>query len=99
MPKAELPWAIAAAKVLAGRDDVLLLSVGTDGSDGSSGDAGALVDGQTWKRAVDEGLDPELALQQADSGSILEVTGDLVHTGPTGTNVMDLLIGLRFPSS
>ncbi|WP_456378584.1 glycerate kinase type-2 family protein [Thiolapillus sp.] len=91
--------ALAAAKVLAGQDGVLLLSVGTDGSDGSSGDAGALVDGQTWKRAADEGRNPELALQQADSGSILEVTGDLVHTGPTGTNVMDLLVGLRLPSS
>ncbi|WP_456417026.1 glycerate kinase type-2 family protein [Thiolapillus sp.] len=89
--------ALAAAKVLAGRDDVLLLSAGTDGSDGSSDDAGALVDGQTWQRAVEEGLDPELALQQADSGRVLEVTGDLVNTGPTGTNVMDLLIGLRLP--
>ena len=91
--------ALAAAKVLAGRDDVLLLSAGTDGSDGSSEDAGALVDGQTWRRAVEEDRDPELGLQQADSGSILEVTGDLIHTGPTGTNVMDLLIGLRLPSS
>ncbi len=90
--------ALAAAKALAGRDDVLLLSAGTDGSDGSSDDAGALVDGQTWKRAVEEGLDPELALQQADSGSVLEATGDLINTGPTGTNVMDLLIGLRLPS-
>lgn len=90
--------ALAAAKVLTGRNNVLLLSAGTDGSDGPGDDAGALVDGKTWQRAVDEGLDPELALQQADSGSVLEVTGDLLHTGPTGTNVMDLLIGLRLPS-
>lgn len=90
--------ALAAAKQVEGRNDVSILAAGTDGSDGSGDDAGALVDGQTWNRAMDEGLDPERALQQADSGSILEATGDLISTGPTETNVMDLLIGLRLPA-
>ncbi|WP_419583128.1 MOFRL family protein [Thiolapillus sp.] len=40
-----------------------------------------------------------MALEQADSGSVLEATGDLISTGPTGTNVMDLLIGLKVPES
>ena len=91
--------ALAAAGEIRGREDILILAAGTDGSDGASDDAGALVDGGTWQRAADEGLDPLHALAVADSGSLLEATGDLVHTGLTGTNVMDLLIGLRVPVS
>ncbi len=91
--------ALAAAREIAGRDDLLVLAAGTDGSDGPGEDAGALVDGSTWQRARDEGFDPALALEQADSGSVLEATGDLISTGPTGTNVMDLLIGLKVPES
>ena len=87
--------ALAAAGEIEGRKDILILAAGTDGSDGRSEDAGALVDGDTWQRARDAGLDPRLSLREADSGNLLEATGDLVHTGPTGTNVMDLLIGLR----
>ena len=62
-----------------------------------SEDAGALVDGGTWQRAIDEDFKPRQSLATADSGRLLEATGDLLHTGPTGTNVMDLLIGLRIP--
>jgi hydroxypyruvate reductase len=89
--------ALSAAQIIAGRDDILILVAGTDGSDGPGEDAGALVDGQTWQRAIYEDLDPDLALAQADSGTILEATGDLLSTGPTDTNVMDLLMGLRLP--
>jgi len=91
--------ALAAAREIAGRDDLLVLAAGTDGSDGPGEDAGALVDSSSWQRARDEGFDPALALEQADSGSVLEATGDLISTGPTGTNVMDLLIGLKVPES
>ncbi len=87
--------ALAAAQVLTGRQGVWLLSAGTDGTDGPTEDAGALVDGQTISRAQQEGIVPELCLQAADAGSLLEVTGDLLTTGPTGTNVMDLIIGLK----
>ncbi|WP_456405010.1 glycerate kinase type-2 family protein [Thiolapillus sp.] len=90
--------ALSAAREIAGRDDLFILAAGTDGSDGPGGDAGALVDGQTWQRALDKNCDPDLALRQADSGSVLAVTGDLIDTGPTGTNVMDLLIGLKLPA-
>jgi glycerate 2-kinase len=54
-----------------------------------------LVDGETQTRAQLGGCDVERALANADSGFALEVAGDLVHTGPTGTNVGDLLIGIK----
>lgn len=87
--------ALSAAVALAGRGDCLLLSCGTDGTDGPTDDAGALVDGGTLKRAELEGLDASIALAAADAGSLLAASGDLIHTGPTGTNVMDLVMGLK----
>ncbi|OQX45559.1 MAG: hypothetical protein B0D85_05460, partial [Candidatus Sedimenticola endophacoides] len=47
-------------------------------------------------RGVREGLDPAHALAHADAGRFLESSGDLITTGPTGTNVMDLMIGLKW---
>lgn len=87
--------ALAAATVLSGGQDCLFLSAGTDGTDGPTGDAGALVDADTLKRAETEGFDPARTLRSADAGSLLEATGDLIRTGPTGTNVMDLMLGLK----
>ncbi len=86
--------ALAAARVLRGAPGLALLAAGTDGTDGPTDDAGALVDGGTWQRILDAGLDPGAALARADAGTALEAAGDLVHTGPTGTNVGDLVIGL-----
>jgi hydroxypyruvate reductase len=88
-------FALAAAMEIAGRDDVVLLAAGTDGSDGPGEDAGALVDGKTIERGRAAGLDPRRCLENADAGSFLDASGDLVNTGPTGTNVMDLIIGLK----
>lgn len=92
--------ALAAAIDLAGYDDVWLLSVGTDGGDGPTEDAGALVDGGTLERAELGGvdLDARACLVRADSGRFLEASGDLICTGPTGTNVMDLILGYKAPS-
>lgn len=87
--------ALAAAMALAGSSACCLLAVGTDGSDGPTQDAGALVDGETIARASLEGLDAGRTLAAADAGTLLEASGDLVTTGPTGTNVMDLVIGLK----
>ncbi|MEA3276103.1 MAG: DUF4147 domain-containing protein [Pseudomonadota bacterium] len=87
--------ALAAAVELAGRGDCLLLSAGTDGTDGPTEDAGALVDGGTLERAALDGFDAAAALRNADAGSLLAASGDLIHTGPTGTNVMDLMLGLK----
>jgi len=88
--------ALAAALALRGQAGVALLAAGTDGSDGPTQDAGALVDGETVARGALAGLDAELALARADAGNYLEQSGDLVHTGPTGTNVMDIMLGLRY---
>lgn len=87
--------ALAAAQALAGCNEFLLLATGTDGADGPGKDAGALVDGRTIERGETQGLDSAVCLQQADSGRFLEASGDLIHTGPTGTNVMDLVIGVK----
>jgi hydroxypyruvate reductase len=88
--------ALAAARRLAGQGNLLLLAAGTDGSDGPTEDAGALVDGGTMQRGEWEGLNPLEALESADAGSFLEASGDLIQTGPTGTNVMDLVIAWKW---
>ncbi|MCU7937188.1 MAG: DUF4147 domain-containing protein [Candidatus Thiodiazotropha sp. (ex Dulcina madagascariensis)] len=87
--------ALAAARELAGSPDCYLLAAGTDGTDGPTEDAGALVDGGTIARAELEGFEADRSLAAADAGRLLEASGDLITTGPTGTNVMDLVIGLR----
>jgi len=86
--------ALAAALALAGRPGVVL-AVGTDGIDGPTDAAGACVDGGTVARARARGLDPDAALAATDSHPLLAATGDLVRTGPTGTNVADLVVALR----
>ncbi|MGB0712669.1 MAG: glycerate kinase type-2 family protein [Gammaproteobacteria bacterium] len=85
--------ALSAATVIAGQPDVYLLAAGTDGTDGPGEDAGGLVDGATIDRA--RGLDIADYLARADAGTVLAASGDLLRTGPTGTNVMDLVIGLK----
>jgi glycerate 2-kinase len=73
----------------------LLLAAGTDGTDGPTDDAGAIVDAGTVVRATIAGCDVELAAREFDSGTALEAAEDLVHTGPTGTNVGDILIAIK----
>lgn len=87
--------ALAAATVLAGHPDVWLLAAGTDGSDGPGEDAGALVDGGTLARGGLDDLDADDSLRRADAGRFLAASGDLVNTGPTGTNVTDVVIALK----
>jgi len=87
--------ALAAARRLAGRAGVALLAAGTDGGDGPTADAGALVDGGTLERGQVGGYDADDCLSRADAGSFLQAAGDLIQSGPTGTNVMDLMIGVR----
>lgn len=88
--------ALAAARLLAGHHNLVLLAAGTDGTDGSTDDAGAIVDGATLLRAKEGGVrSADDSLARADSGTFLEASGDLLYTGPTGTNVGDVLIALR----
>ncbi len=87
--------ALAAATVLAGDAHCTLLCAGTDGSDGPGEDAGAVVDGGTLRRGQGQGLNAVEALRRADSGRFLRASGDLLRTGPTGTNVMDVVLGIK----
>jgi glycerate 2-kinase len=87
--------ALAAARLIAGQADLLLLAAGTDGTDGVTEDAGALVDADSAARIALGGLDVDGCLSGADSATALAASGDLLHSGPTGTNVGDLVIGLK----
>jgi glycerate 2-kinase len=91
--------ALAAAKFIAGQPDLMLLAAGTDGTDGATDDAGALVDAETCARLALAELDADECLRLANSGVALAATGDLIHTGPTGTNVGDLVIGLKLSAA
>ncbi len=85
---------LAAAMDIAGIDDVVLLSAGTDGADGPTDAAGAVVDGTTVARAESKGLDAGAMLGNNDSYHFFEALGDLIKTGPTGTNVADIQLVL-----
>jgi glycerate 2-kinase len=87
--------ALAAARLIAGHPDLMLLAAGTDGSDGVTEDAGALVDADSCGRVALAELDADECLARADAARALAASGDLIHTGPTGTNVGDLVIGLK----
>jgi glycerate 2-kinase len=86
--------ALAVARGISGDVPKAFVSVGTDGNDGMTEDAGALADNNTIREGKRLGLNADDVLQRADAGSYLEDIGALVHTGPTGTNVMDLMLGI-----
>ncbi|MDX9954173.1 MAG: glycerate kinase [Anaerolineae bacterium] len=86
--------ALAAAMALDGLPDVALLALATDGTDGPTDAAGAVVDGATASHARALGIDLHAALLNNDAYAALAALGALLHTGPTGTNVNDLLLML-----
>jgi len=90
-------FALAAAIALEGVPGVLVFSAGTDGTDGPTPAAGAMADGATVSRAAALGLDARRMLAANDSYHFFEPLGDLVVTGPTGTNVMDVRLMLVRP--
>jgi hydroxypyruvate reductase len=75
-----------------------VLAAGTDGTDGPTDAAGAFADGETVNRARRHGIDAKAFLANNDSYRLFDALGDLLRTGPTGTNVNDLLIGLCDPA-
>jgi glycerate 2-kinase len=83
--------ALAAAMAMDGRPQMALLSAGTDGSDGPTDAAGAFVDGNTCRDAHCKGIDPEKYLMENDAYHFFNQLGDLFITGPTRTNVMDVI--------
>ena len=86
--------ALAAAAAIAGVPDTLIVGFATDGRDGPTDAAGGAVDGATLARARRAGLDPARRLRNNDAYPLLRTTGDLITTGPTGTNVADLALVL-----
>jgi hydroxypyruvate reductase len=83
-------FALAAALEIEGSEQIVVLSGGTDGTDGPTDAAGGIVDGTTIRRAKDKGLDGRAHLEKNDSYPFLLAADDLLVTGPTFTNVMDL---------
>ena len=86
--------ALAVALALDGWRDVRIMALATDGADGPTDAAGAVVSGETVARARGLGLDARAALEVNDSYHFFDRLGDLIRTGPTGTNVNDLLFVL-----
>lgn len=89
-------FALAAALAIEGYDPVVVLSGGTDGTDGPTDAAGAVADGETVARARKKGMDARDFLRRNDSYHFFQRLDDLIITGPTRTNVMDiymLLVG------
>lgn len=87
-------FALAAAPEIAGLEGTLVLCGGTDGTDGPTDAAGALADGETLQRSRALGLDLQQALDGHDAYPFFAALDDLLMTGPTGTNVMDLRLVL-----
>lgn len=90
--------ALAAALALRADDDLTVLAAGTDGTDGPNDAAGAVVDAGTMERGRAAGLDPDRALADNDAHTFLRATGDLIITGPTNTNLLDLYFVLHRPA-
>ena len=84
--------ALAAAIALKGKKGIVFASAGSDGTDGPTDAAGGIADGESFFRIKKGGLDPLSALNNNDSYHALELGGDLLITGPTGTNVNDLTV-------
>ena len=74
--------------------DAVFGSIGTDGIDGPTDAAGAIIDATTMTRAAAHALDPTAYLRNNDSYHFFSALGDLVRTGPTGTNVGDVQVAL-----
>lgn len=86
--------ALAAAEGISGLPNAALFSVGSDGTDGPTDAAGGFVDGATRQRLLEEGIHIDQVLLNNDAYHALQRTDGLIFTGPTGTNVNDVTVGL-----
>lgn len=86
--------ALAAALALERDVGITIAALATDGVDGPTDAAGAIIDGRTAGRSRGAGVDPTAALANDDAYPALDAAGALVRTGPSGTNVNDLVLAL-----
>lgn len=87
-------FALSAALEIDGLENTVVLGAGTDGRDGNTNAAGAIADDSTIIRAKNITMDAETYLNNNDSHTFFKNLHDLIITGPTKTNVMDIIIGL-----
>ena len=86
--------ALAAASGIAGFDETLIFSLGSDGTDGPTDAAGGMVDGYSLAKLKEQGLDADKFLADNNSYYALKAVDGLIITGPTGTNVNDVAVVL-----
>ena len=87
-----MEFAMHAARFIEGLEDITMASIGTDGTDGPTDAAGAIVDGMTTRLSRERGIDINEYIKSNDSYHYHEKMGNLIVTGPTNTNVMDVRI-------
>jgi glycerate 2-kinase len=85
-------FALASVADISNKNNIVILSCGTDGNDGDTDAAGAVADSDTLNRARQMGIDPFGFLENNDSYHFFEKLGNLIKTGPTNTNVMDIRV-------
>ncbi|MBL8077963.1 MAG: glycerate kinase [Anaerolineales bacterium] len=83
---------LGAVEILKEMENVLLISVATDGEDGPTNAAGAAVTSESARKAGSLGLSVADSLSRNDAYAFFDQLGDLIKTGPSGTNVNDILI-------
>lgn len=84
--------ALSAAIELKNKSDILLFSLGSDGTDGPTDAAGGIVSGESYKKMLSAGISPEEYLKDNNSYNALKAIDSLIITGPTGTNVNDITV-------
>ncbi|NNG01912.1 MAG: glycerate kinase [Desulfobacteraceae bacterium] len=87
-------FALAAAIAIANENNIVVMAAGTDGTDGPTDAAGAIADGSTMSRAQEKGMSPETFLEENNAYMFFKPLDDLLITGPTRTNVMDIYMAL-----
>lgn len=92
-------FALSAARKISGFDNIVIFSIGSDGTDGPTDAAGGVVFGDTFGRIKAKGVDPDAALENNDAYNALLTCGGLILTGPTGTNVNDVSVALVYPKN